>query len=99
MFDKEDYTQDKLYYWIESLIHVRDITNRREYTTIYDLVMNTLETGHDNVSSTLTFDGVEYTFNMTLKKEDTHKCTCNCEHDTKRILHKALDSLNDLDCD
>ena len=94
MFDKEDYTQDKLYYWIESLIHVRDITHLREYTTIYDLVMNTLENGNDTVESTLTFDGVEYTFNMSLKKEDTH-----CESDAKRILHKALDSLNDLDCD
>jgi hypothetical protein len=84
-FDDKDLTKTKLFNWIESLIHVRDVETRMEYVTIYDLVKNTLENGEDEIVSTLEIDGVTYKFNMKLFK---------MLDSPRDVLVKCLESLD-----
>lgn len=104
--DDKDSTRDKLYSWIESLIHVRCVETRTEFATIYDLIKNTLENGEDSINSKLSFDGNEYVFTISLTKNNESDCDCMSKGtldarnlnttEAKKVLIKALEGLNEI---
>ena len=84
---RKNFTKDKLYNWILSLIEIHSVEYRIDYITIDDLIRNTLENNEDSIESTLILDDNTYKFTMKLEKKDISPIN---------IIKKALNDLDEV---